>query len=477
MGLYDGFVEAGLMGTTEARAVLLAALVVVPATMGPAAAPPIAPGFLFGFAKKVITPEIGPRPVYLAGFDQNRKAAAVHDDLWARAVAVSDGTQRIAIVSVDLIGVFHADVVKARERLQRSVPGAVLIVSSTHNHDGPDTMGLWGKGRVSSGVDPRYVERVCTAIADTAAEALGRLRPGRLVFGKSRTPGLIEDGRLPRVIDETLLAMQVVAEDGSTLGTVVNWGSHPEALGRKNTLVSSDFPHYLRRRMEERLGGTSIFLVGSIGGLMTPLGLKLTGTDGTPIPKDSFALAQAVGERAADAALAALGAGRLSASTALEHRRATVFVPLENRLFRLAAFLGVLDRQVYSGGRPASTVFGDDLLTEVGYLRLGDAEALLVPAEIYPELVLGGIQDPPEPAADFADARRERALYTLLKADYRMVIGLANDEIGYVIPRRQWDVKKPFAYGRSKSQYGEVNSVGPSAAAKLAEAFERLLAR
>lgn len=138
MGLYDRFVEAGLMGTTEARAVLLAALVVVPATMGPAAEPPIAPGFLFGFAKKVITPEIGPRPVYLAGFDQNRKATAAHDDLWARAVAVSDGTQRIAIVSVDLIGVFHADVENVRERLQRAVPGAVLIVSSTHNHDGPE---------------------------------------------------------------------------------------------------------------------------------------------------------------------------------------------------------------------------------------------------------------------------------------------------------------------------------------------------
>lgn len=466
------------MGKTEARTILLAALAVAAATPGAAAEPPAAQGLLFGFAKNVITPEIGPRPVYLAGFDQNRKATAVHDDLWARAMAVSDGRQKLVIVSVDLIGVFHPDVENARERLQRAVPGAVLIVSSTHNHDGPDTMGLWGAGRFSSGVDARYLERVRTAIVDTAAEALGRLRPARLVFGKTRTPGLIEDGRLPRVIDDTLLAMQVVAEDdGSTLGTVVNWGSHPEALGRNNTLVSSDYPHYLRLRMEERLGGTSVFLVGSIGGLMTPLGLKLTGADGAEVPKDSFALAQAVGERAADAALAALSAGRPSSSTALEHRRATVFVPLENQLFRLAAFLGVLDRQMFSGGKPATAVFGDDLRTEVGYLRLGDAEALLVPAEIYPELVVGGIQDPPDPAADFAAAPRERALYTLLKSEYRMVIGLANDEIGYVIPRRQWDVKEPFAYGRGKSQYGEVNSVGPSAAAKLAEAFERLLAR
>jgi hypothetical protein len=161
----------------------------------------------------------------------------------------------------------------------------------------------------------------------------------------------------------------------------------------------------------------------------------------------------------------------------LEHRSASVFVPLENRLFRLATFLGVLDRELYSGGKRATSVFGDDLLTEIGYLRLGDAEVLLVPAEIYPELVLGGIQDPQDPAADFPNAARERSLFSLLRSEYKLVFGLAGDEIGYVIPRSQWDAKKPFAYGRAQDQYGEVNSVGPSAAARLVQAFERLLGR
>ena len=460
---------------SRGRAVTPLLLLLVLAQPPAAVTPP--PELLFGFAKKAITPAIGAAPVYMAGFDTNRRATGVHDELWARAMAVSDGRQKVVIVAVDLIGVFHADVVKARALLQQKAPGAVLIVASTHDHEGPETMGLWGKGRFSSGVDPRYLDRVRRTIAETAAEALGRLKPGRLVLGKVRTPGLIEDGRLPTVIDDTLVALQVVGKDGATLGTVVDWGSHPEALGGKNTLVTSDFPHYLRARMEERLGGTSVFLAGSIGGLMTPLGLKLTGADGRPVPADSFALAQAVGERAADAALAALREGQPSASSALEHRSAIVFVPLQNRLFRLAMFLGVLDRRVYSGGQPATSLFGDDLRTEIGYLRLGDAEALLVPAEIYPELVLGRIQDPQDPAADFRGAPRERALSTLLTSDYRLVVGLANDEIGYVIPRSEWDAKAPFAYGRKEDQYGEVNSVGPGAAARLAEAFERLLAR
>ncbi len=53
-----------------------------------------------------------------------------------------------------------------------------------------------------------------------------------------------------------------------------------------------------------------------------------------------------------------------------------------------------------------------------------------------------------------------------------MLIGLANDEIGYIIPKRQWDEKPPFCYGRKKAQYGEENSLGPDTAPLLCKAFK-----
>jgi hypothetical protein len=53
---------------------------------------------------------------------------------------------------------------------------------------------------------------------------------------------------------------------------------------------------------------------------------------------------------------------------------------------------------------------------------------------------------------------------------------LANDEIGYIIPKRQWDVRTPYCYGRKQAQYGEVNSVGPETAPILCEAFRKLVA-
>jgi len=47
-----------------------------------------------------------------------------------------------------------------------------------------------------------------------------------------------------------------------------------------------------------------------------------------------------------------------------------------------------------------------------------------------------------------------------MQGKMRMVIGLANDEIGYMIPKSQWDEKPPHAY-EPDGQYGEENSCGP----------------
>ena len=53
--------------------------------------------------------------------------------------------------------------------------------------------------------------------------------------------------------------------------------------------------------------------------------------------------------------------------------------------------------------------------------------------------------------------------------------GLGNDELGYILPKRQWDEKPPFTYGQVKAPYGEVNSLGPDTAPLLCRAFQDLV--
>jgi hypothetical protein len=57
-----------------------------------------------------------------------------------------------------------------------------------------------------------------------------------------------------------------------------------------------------------------------------------------------------------------------------------------------------------------------------------------------------------------------------------MLFGLADDEIGYIIPKVEWDEKAPWLKGASKRWYGEVNSVGPDAAPMIAAGIKDLVA-
>ena len=66
-----------------------------------------------GAAKRAITPDLASRPVFLAGFQTNRRAAAVHDDLYARALSIrlnsgrsnDNGVDTFVLAVCDLIGI------------------------------------------------------------------------------------------------------------------------------------------------------------------------------------------------------------------------------------------------------------------------------------------------------------------------------------------------------------------------------------
>ena len=82
--------------------------------------------------------------VWMAGFDNKRAANGIHDDLWARTCIIDDGSTRIAIVALDAIGFFHDEVIDIRRRISPDAGITYTIITSTHTHEAPDLMGLWG---------------------------------------------------------------------------------------------------------------------------------------------------------------------------------------------------------------------------------------------------------------------------------------------------------------------------------------------
>jgi Neutral/alkaline non-lysosomal ceramidase, N-terminal len=436
-----------------------------------------------GFGETDITPQIGPKPVYIAGYGQNRRATGVHDRLKARAFVLGDGKHKVAFVCLDLVGLFNTNAENVRSRLAGF---DYVVVSSTHVHEGPDTLGLWGSGPLVSGVDPQYLKFVEEQAANAVRAADAAARPAVARIGTARAPELLHDGREPYIKHDELVALKFSETPGAApSGIVVEWNCHPETVDSKSTEITSDYVATTVAKLRERHHCPVVYLTGTVGGLMTTLHVEVKGADGKVLPEGSVAKMVRYGELLADVADRAVKDSQPIQLAPFQVRHRPLYLPLDNKLYVLARTVGVLDRPgfVWSGdtvkARPAKPEDGDKRLclkSELAYLKLGDLEVAAIPGEIYPELVLGKVQDPPDPGADFPDAPIEPALYAQLTGKHRMIVGLANDEIGYIIPKRQWDEKPPYCYGRKSPQYGEMNSLGPDTAPLLCQAFRELVA-
>jgi hypothetical protein len=435
-----------------------------------------------GFGESDITPAVGgDKLVYLAGFGHNRVAAKVHDPLFARAVVLKHDGRKVALVSVDLVGFFHPHVVRVRE----SLPGfTYVLVSSTHNHEGPDTLGLWGPNAFKSGVDKEYLKSVEEKVVKAVKAADAAAKPVSAALGTARGPELLHDAREPYVKHDELTAVRFQGADDKAVGIVVQWNCHPETLGSKNTELSADYVGYTVKHLADKHRCPVVYLTGTVGGLMTSLHVEVKDAKGKVLPEDTFEKTERYGTLVGELADRALAAAKPVKLTPIEARSRAVFLPMENKLYQLMRRAGVLERQgfLWNGdpykAEPAEATESKKPLcmkTEVGWLRLGDLEAAAIPGEIYPELVLDKVQDPADPGADFPDAPVEPAIYKQMRGPHKIMIGLANDEVGYIIPKRQWDEKPPYCYGRKKAQYGEENSVGPETAPVLCRAFKELV--
>jgi len=352
------------------------------------------------------------------------------------------------------------------------------VVCSTHTHAGPDAIGIWGP-LPRTGVNRDYLAKVRKNTLEVLARCVAAEQPATLRIARTEIPELVKDSRLPKVIDQSVWTILADDAGGKAIATLTNWGIHPEVLDSDNTLVSADFPGVLRDAVRAERGGVAIHISGAVGGLTAPAFPDKDDLGKAFDAKRNRRVSQ-FGLMAARRVLASLATAQ-PLGTGVSFRTAEIKIPVNNALYIIGFGLGTIKRSamemvpIVNGRAPDPPAF---LKTEVGLLRLGDAAIAMIPGEIYPELVVGGIQTPQDPGADHPGAPHEPLINTAMgDAKFKLVFGLANDEVGYLIPRSQWDNAPPYCYGRKSAQYGEENSCGPAAAAVVCEAFAKLAAK
>jgi len=401
-------------------------------------------------------------PVFLAGFGDDRRATGYHDQLWARGVVLQGAGGRVAIVALDLVGYFNKEIQTIRSLVDPASGIDHVVVHSTHQHEGPDTLGIWGPDPLTPGVDPGYLDFVNDAVASCIDEAAAQLGPARVKFATTDSVGLslgldaeddgdgVSDGKVlvdddliapttdGRITDPRLSIMQVTrrAPPYRVLATLVNFASHPESLGSNNTLVTSDFPHFARETIEASEGGLAIWVSGDLGVLQGPLDIDvLDPLTNAPAVRRSFRWAEVHGQQLGERVVGAIPGMPGNPLATIDFASVpTVPVRLDNPFFRFFIALGVLPNLLFTDGAPDDSVgfpfpppfdpipqaLGEDLHTEVSAFRINEASFAVVPTELDPQI---------------GEVYRE----AMAGAEHTFIIGLGNDEIGYQLPAPKWD--------------------------------------
>ncbi len=137
----------------------------------------------------------------LAGFvARDNPSGGKRDEIYARALALEAGGHLLVLLSADVLGFESAFVAGVRDDITRRAgeiglrPAALHVtVAATHTHSAPASQPLRGCGDV----DPAWLQTAGAVLADTATEALGRLRPARLGSGSGAAGGVAGNRRTP----------------------------------------------------------------------------------------------------------------------------------------------------------------------------------------------------------------------------------------------------------------------------------------
>lgn len=427
--------------------------------------------YCVGMAKEDITPpDLRKHLYYMAGYGMYKPIRGVLNPIYASALWLDDntGSGGVLLLSVDCVGIMNNDVEAIRKRLApfcRITGCRAVNLMSTHCHASVDTMGFWGP-LPKSGRDKRFFSLLFDQIEKAAYAAYKSRKDGDLYAGSVKAEGIQDDKRLPHVFEDTLTRLRFVPKNGGQEIYIVNFAAHPEVLGSRNVLLSADYVHYLRKKIEKERNAKFIYFNGAVGGMITPL---------VEDHSDLFESTKIAGERIADAVLSVKKEHKLT--PCIRTARKELYIELSNSIFALCGLLKVMPRKRYAS---ETGPLGINLKSELNYLEIGDIHILMVPGELFPELAYGGYLEADVAAAGGPDMN-PKPLREIANDPNLIIFGLANDEIGYIMPPNDYilDEDLPFLVKTidqgGRRHYEEINSTGPKTAHTLANAFTEIL--
>lgn len=381
-----------------------------------------------GAAKVSITPSLKQFPTLsLAGFGERlgKPAQGVRDDIFSRALVLSDGDTKVALVSTDLAGISPGmkDAVVAKVSALGFTADTVML-AATHSHSAPECLhpggDAWPLG--FGKFHPKFFDWTTERIAESIRIADSQALPAYVGFAAAPLDGLNRNRRASGggVVDPTMTVMKIVTAGGGPgarmLAMMVNFTAHPTMMGADSFLISGEWPGAMSRELERRLGGNAVamFFNGAEGDQTTAgdfgSGWERVDAYGKAIAGQAWGLVE-----------------RAVTSPDVDLQISTLMWTLPKR--RLSPAFMASTGQEYQAGAVSPKAL-DAIMArlfpakvELQAVRVGNAALMAVPGEAITEL---GLQ-----------MKRDAASRG---AEYPMIVGLANNAVGYILSFEQYDL-------------------------------------
>jgi hypothetical protein len=224
-----------------------------------------------------------PFPCRLAGYPERREAwVHVATPLEARALVLEQGTERVAIVSIEVMAVDASWTREVRSRASSELglrPYAIVVAAShTHSaqghlfrYDGPLGPALRALLEESEGpTDERLRDHLAAAVLEAIREALAALRPAVARVGTADVARLGANRLVPGgPVDPRCLVIRLDSPAAEPIACLVHYACHPTVPAATDLSVTPDFPGAAVRALDASVGGTHLFLNGALGDVST----------------------------------------------------------------------------------------------------------------------------------------------------------------------------------------------------------------
>lgn len=365
--------------------------------------------FRAGIAVRVVTPE--PLLPVSGGMGPSKPATQKAGELNVRALVLADDATKVAIVSADFLG-FPATLGNRVRAQVKGIPPENILIGATHTHSAPDAYGF-PDGKGGTAADLKYLDSVCTRMAEAINEALAKAQPASLRIATGEAKGKIAyNYYADRLYDPRCNVIQAIGADGKAFATLVNYAVHPEVIGAAQGICSPDLVGPLYERLLEKGGGIGIFMNGAQGGMVTADNRLPEGREAR-----DWTECVRIGTLLADEALRMVQKAPEQKSPQLLCEARSVSFPIDSKELRAVLAMSPLGL----GPKGATNV-----TTQVNLVNVGNAQILTIPGEALPNIGF--------------------YLKRNMRGEHNLLFGLCNDAFGYILTRVDWGSFERYNY-------------------------------